>query len=184
MNIQKEMKWVSLILNILLIALGILLIVQPTTSIINITYGIAAVLVMGGIFSIVRYFTYDVLDNYGRNDFMLGVLAILLGILLIWKTSLFVSIIPFIMGTVIMVSGFQKLQYGINAQRLNMKNGLWYIILAIINLVVGALIIWNPFATAVLLFMTIGVGLVYTGLSDLVASIYLMHQLKKAYKQI
>jgi uncharacterized membrane protein HdeD (DUF308 family) len=66
--------------------------------------------------------------------------------------------------------------------------GKWWsaLVAAILMAVLGAVILWNPFATAQITIMFMGGVLLYQGLSDLVILIFSKkgtHDMKKRFRQ-
>ena len=184
MQFLKELKWNSIINSVLMIVLGFILIFYPGLSLGILTTLIAVLAIVGGLFSIIRYFTYDLKESYYRNDFLFGIIAMTLGALILYKPAFFISIIPFILGIVIIFSGFAKLQDGIDAKRLGYSNSLLYIILAIIDIIFGIVILFDPFGAANVMFIIIGFGLIYSGISDLFVTFYLSKKFKDYYKDL
>ena len=178
MQFLKELKWNSIINSVLMIVLGFILIFYPGLSLGILTTLIAVLAIVG------RYFTYDLKESYYRNDFLFGIIAVTLGALILYKPAFFISIIPFILGIVIIFSGFAKLQDGIDAKRLGYSNSLLYIILAIIDIIFGIVILFDPFGAANVMFIIIGFGLIYSGISDLFVTFYLSKKFKDYYKDL
>ena len=58
-----------------------------------------------------------------------------------------------------------------------------YIVLAILSIVAGFVIVFNPFTTVNVLFMFIGIGLIYSGISDVVTTLYVSYQMKELFDQ-
>lgn len=184
MQFLKDLKWNSIISSILMIVLGILLLLFPTLSLSVLVTMIGITACVGGLFSIIRYFTMDLKESYYRNDFLIGIVVMTLGILILFKPTFFISLIPLILGIAVLFSGFAKLQDGIDAKRLGYKDSLLYIILAIIDIIFGIVILFDPFGAASVMFMIIGIGLIYSGISDLYVTLYLAKKFKDFYKDI
>ena len=121
----------------------------------------------------------DLQDSLFRNDFVFGIVWILLGILVIKEKSVFQAMIPFIMGIMIISSGFLKLQDGIDAIRMGYPKSWVYLIMAAISIVLGLVILFNLISANALLYQIIGAGLVYCGISDLYFTITLSSKIKK-----
>lgn len=173
MKVLENIKWDSVISSTVMIILGCILAIFPgvSLSILATVAGVGAI--CAGLFSIIRYFTYDLKESFFSNDFLIGIVILTIGVLIIFKPSLFISIIPIVLGIVIMVSGFSKLQDGISAKRLGYGQYTTYLILAIIDVVIGLFVLFNPLETASIIFLIIGIGLIYSGISDLFVTLYL-----------
>ena len=182
MNLLKELKWTSIATSILFIILGIVLIVMPNTSAYMIVNMVGAILIFSGVSNVARYFMYPVDQGYGRYRVMTGILLISFGILVIAQNDVFVALLPVILGIIVVISGISKLQSAIDAKRMGFSSGL-YIVLAILSIVAGFVIVFNPFTTVNVLFMFIGIGLIYSGISDVITTLYVSYQMKELFDQ-
>ena len=184
MQTLKEMKWNAIISSILMIVLGVVLVLFPTLSMNLIVTFIAIAAIISGLVNIIRYFSYDLKESYFRNDFLFGLVTLTLGILILFKPEMFIALIPLILGVVIIYSGFSKLQDGIDAKRFGYPNSLLYIVLAFIDIILCLFVLFNPFSAAGILFIVIGLGLMYSGISDLFVTLYLAKKFKDYYKDL
>ena len=79
---------------------------------------------------------------------------------------------PFILGLLIVISGIVKLQEALDMMKYRADGSVTVLVIAILSLVLGILILINPFGTAELLFRIIGIALIYNGVSDLLTVFY------------
>lgn len=179
MNPLKQMKWQSLMTSALYIIMGIVLIVFPETTATTLCYVVGISGVVIGVFTVLAYLFRDVHKNYYRNDFVSGMMEILLGAFVLYKAQLVIDLIPFILGIFIVFSGINKLQNCIDVRRMGYGNGLLFFVLAMINIVVGIILIIDPFGAVKVLFMVIGAGLVFSGITDTVATLYMAQKVKE-----
>ena len=168
----------SIISSISLIAFGALLIVQSEATIITISYIIGAILIALGVIAGLRFFKSK--DTKNDLDIIYGVVCIILVIVVIKNPEAIASIIPFIIGFVIIVNSATKLQYSLELKR--EKNKLWLstMLLSIIMLVCGIVLIFNPFKGAVLLTRVVGIFIVIYAVLDIISTIVI----KNTYNQI
>ncbi|MGN1146780.1 MAG: HdeD family acid-resistance protein [Lachnospiraceae bacterium] len=178
MRILKELKWQSILYAALYIVLGVILLLFPETTATTLCYAVGGAAIVIGVVSVCIYLFRDVSRNTYRNDFVSGLVSILLGIFIFYKVDLIISLIPFVLGIAVVVSGFLKLQDCIDVRRMGYGNGLALFILAIINVALGIVLVLNPFSTAILLFRIIGIGLIFSGISDLVTTLYMSKKIK------
>lgn len=175
----KHFKWQSMIAAVLYLIVGLLLLFYPQ-SIADLICNLVGVgMIVYGAVLIISYFMMDLQDSLFRNDFVFGIVWILLGILVIKEKSVFQAMIPFIMGIMIISSGFLKLQDGIDAIRMGYPKSWVYLIMAAISIVLGLVILFNLISANALLYQIIGAGLVYCGISDLYFTITLSSKIKK-----
>lgn len=175
----KHFKWQSMIAAVLYLIVGLLLLFYPQSIADLICNLVGAGMIVYGAVLIISYFMMDLQESLFRNDFVFGIVWILLGILVIKEKSVFQAMIPFIMGIMIISSGFLKLQDGIDAIRMGYPKSWVYLIMAAISIVLGLVILFNLISANALLYQIIGAGLVYCGISDLYFTITLSSKIKK-----
>lgn len=178
----KELKWQSLLTSALYVLMGIILLVYPETTARTLCYvvGIAGVVI--GIFTVLAYLFRDVQKNYYRNDFIFGMVEVALGAFVLYKAELIIALIPFLLGILVVISGISKLQNCIDVRRMHYGNGLFFFILALINIAFGVVLVVAPFQAAKIMFMLIGVGLLISGISDTIATLYMTRKVKEFVK--
>ncbi len=179
MDLLKQLKWNLILTAIVFIALGIVLIIWPGATMTTICYILAALLLAVGVVSLISYLRKDISGMVYRYDLVVGLSAILGGILVIVKVDKLTELIPAVLGFLVTISGILKMQNSVDMLRL--KHGTWHVIfaMAVINIVVGILLLVNPFQTAELLIMCIGIALVYSGITDLYVTISISKRLSK-----
>ncbi|MBQ3307020.1 MAG: DUF308 domain-containing protein [Bacilli bacterium] len=170
----------SIISSLLLIALGILLIVRSEATIMTISYVIGGVLIAIGVLAEIGFLKENK-NNITKTDMdvIYGIVCIILGIVVINNPEAIASIIPLVIGIIIIVNSAVKLQYSLELKK--EKNDLWLstLILSIVMLVCGVVLIFNPFAGAVLLTKIVGVFILVYAVLDLLSTFFIRNTLKK-----
>ena len=110
MKMLKELKWEAILTGVLYILLGIVALVIPETMQKTLGYLIGIVLIVAGLVSIICYLLRDARENYYHNEFVFGILGIVLGAVVLYKVEIVISLIPFILGVLVLCSGCSKLQ--------------------------------------------------------------------------
>ena len=182
MKMLKELKWEAILTGVLYILLGIVALVIPETMQKTLGYLIGIVLILAGLISMVCYLLRDARENYYHNEFVFGLVGIVLGAAVLYKVEVIISLIPFILGILVLFSGCSKLQDAIDLKRLSYGSWIGMLIVAVINIILGIVLICNPFKAAVLLFRVLGVGLILSGASDCFSTIYFAQKLRR-FKQ-
>lgn len=179
----KEMKWNMLMSAALYIVLGLILLIFPATTARTICYMVAGIAIVIGLVNLVVYFTRNITRNYYRNDFVMGLLLMFLGIFVIYKVDLVIALVPFIIGLCIIVSGLFKLQGALDVQRMG-GNAVLILGVAVVNVVIGILMMINPFESALLLYRLLGAGLLFSGMTDLASTLYLSSKMHGYMKKL
>lgn len=178
MKFFRELKWDALLTGILYILLGIVALVIPETMERTLGYLLAVVLILAGAVSMIGYLLRDAYQNYYHNDFLHGLLGIGAGILVLFKVDLIIALIPFLLGILVLVSGCSKLQDVIDMKRMGYGNWVIMLVFAVCNVVLGILLMCNPFKSAVLLFRLIGIGLIFSGVTDCFTTCFFARKIK------
>lgn len=184
MKLLKQIKWDTLLMGALYILLGIVALVIPEAMERLLGFLIGVVLIIAGAVSMISYLLRDAHQNYYHNDFLHGLLGILLGIVVLYKVEIIISLVPFLLGTLVLVSGLSKLQDVIDLKRLEYGNWIVMLVLAIINIVLGLVLIFNPMAAASLLFRLLGVGLIFSGITDCATTLYFAGKIRDYFADL
>lgn len=179
----KEMKWNMMLSAALYMALGLILVIFPATTAHTVCYLIAGIAIVIGMVNLVVYFTRNITRNYYRNDFVTGLMLMILGIFVIYKVSLVIELVSFILGLCIIVSGLFKLQGALDVQRMG-GNAVLILGVAVVNVVIGILMVLNPFESALLLYCLLGAGLLFSGLTDMASTLYLSKKMHSYVKKL
>lgn len=177
-NLLEKFKWRILFSAVLLILVGIVLLLFPETTAKTICYLVAAIAIVMGMVTMITYFFRDVSINYYRNDFVIGLAGIILGFFIIYKVEMIISLVPFILGLVVTISGFSKIQDAIDMNRMGYSNWIGILVVAIVNVVFDIVLLLNPFEAATLMFRVMGMALIFSGMTDIVSTMYLKKKIK------
>lgn len=175
----KNLKWNAILTALIYVVAGAILIISPDKVQNVICNIIGLVGIVLGVIRIFMYLSVEVQDAIYRNDFVEGIVLILIGVLVIYQKAIIQSLIPFIVAIVIIVDGFVKLQDGIDAKRLGYDKSYIYVIFAAISIIVGLIVMFNLVDTGNILFQILGGGLVYCGISDIVSVVFIANRVKK-----
>ena len=175
----KNLKWNAILTALIYVVAGAILIIFPdkVQNVICNIIGLVGIIL--GVIRIFMYLSVEVQDAIYRNDFVEGIVLILIGILVIYQKTIIQSLIPFIVAIVIIVDGFVKLQDCIDAKRLGYDKSYIYVIFAAISIIVGLIVMFNLVDTGNILFQILGGGLVYCGISDIVSVVFIANRVKK-----
>lgn len=181
-----ESKNMSILSAALYILIGTLMTFFPGMSAQLLSISVGAIFTVIGIILLTTYFVLDVHKILYRNDFAFGILSILAGLVIVIQKDLILSLIPILLGLVIMASGLMKLQRAVVAQRIQSNQAMTYLVLSVVALILGLVIIFllAGHQSRQVLFIVIGIGLIYAGISDLFAIFFLESSYKKAIERI
>lgn len=152
------------------VVLGLVLLFFPdfTTSFICTAVGL--LLLAYGISAGIGFFAGSNGGYRSQLDAVLGVFAAVLGALLLLKPQLLLSILPVIFGLYILIDGLLNLKRGLDMRSYGYAGWTTTLALSVVSMVLGAVILWNPFSTHLLLVRIIGASFLYEGVADLWAT--------------
>lgn len=175
-----RLSWTEIIMGLAAVLIGFVLTVWPGMASSVVICGIGAVGIVIGILHAVHYMMLDARQSVVSYDMGLGLVWIVGGILVIVLKNFLLSLLPVFFGLVILLGGIAKLQFTLNMKRMGLRR--WYVELAgaVLSIVLGTLILTNPFSTAMLLMRVIGISLLIEGVQDL-ASCYAFKKARDSY---
>ena len=163
---------------------GIILLVCPEITTKTITLSVAVIFVVSGLAQIFSYLRMDPNLASVSTGFVNGTLITLIGVFVFIKSEVVISIIPVILGFIIIISGTLKLQHAINLYRIHVSGAKGICVLGLINIIIGITTVFNPFKTVLVLMRVMGIGLIISGATDLFSSFYMSRQFKKYSKDV
>lgn len=178
MKMLKELKWNLIVLALAFVTIGIIFLIYPEEVQTTACYVIAALLIVVGVISLVNYLRKDISGIIYRYDLVVGLSAILGGVLVIIKIQQLAELILVVLGFLVTISGILKLQNSVDMLRLG--HGTWHVAfsMAIINMIFGIVLLINPFSADVQKIL-IGIALIYSGLTDLFVTIAISKKLSE-----
>lgn len=181
---MKKIKWSSIVIAICYIVAGSLFLYDTNITKEIICTWIGYGLLACGLVYIVSYFIRPKHESFLKNDFRDGMILLTLGILPLVKKNMFLELVYFIIAVVIMISGYKKLQDCVDAWRLGAKHGVLYFVLASISIVIGLVIMLDTTINTRPLHYLIAGGLLFSGISDLISTIFLASKMSKYIRRI
>lgn len=157
----------SMVTSIILFILGILLIFESEATILSISYIIGGCLVAAGLTAIINFFRRKMKDSFQELNIVYGVVTTIAGILVITNPYAIGSFIPIVIGIGIIINSAMKLQYAFELR--SIQNSMWKatMIVSIISTLCGVILLFNPFAGAVILTKIIGGFIIVYALLDI-----------------
>ena len=169
---RPKIKPTAAFYGLICMIIGIIDLVNPERMLNIIAYALGISAIIGGLIFVIMYLARDVRHNLGNNDFLNGVVSIVVGIVILLKWRELMTIVPIVLGVLIIVSGCIKLQDSIDLKKLGHPMFTAMLIFALVFIIFGAVLVANPFESEILLLRLIGVALIIAGMTDLVASVF------------
>ena len=174
----KKLKWHEILMSIMLIAGGAVLLMDPGMTLVTITKAIGFLLIAAGVIFMISYFLVHQMIGSNYN-LVQGIVLAGAGAFICLNPDVIVSVLPMLLGLGVAISGVVKFQRAIDLARMHYSSWVGVLIPALINILIGLLVFLNPFSTAELLMRIIGAGLVFSGVTDLITTIFLTVKVEK-----
>lgn len=175
----KQAKNSFILMAVLNMLLGVILLVWPDKFLLWGCYALGLVVLLYGISRIIAYMANKNAVSYLNVDLIAGIIVTAIGVFLLIRPNIFLSILPIVFGLFIIFSGIVKLQNAFELKRVDYEKWWRIFLVAVISVLLGILIIWNPFTTAALTAQAIGIVLIFDGFSSAWSTIFSWHKVKK-----
>lgn len=171
-----KIKNLSIITIIASAVMGIVLLARPgeTLYVVSMICGITMIAL--GVGALISYFVKD------RNILLiiLAVISVIMGIIVCVKYKSIVSILLFLFGLFILISGVVDLITSIDVKRYGFGDWIVSFLMSLVTVVLGLLIVVNPFSSSLAVIRLLGISLIVYAVLDLIAFI----QVKKVAKAV
>lgn len=178
-NNFKKMFRNSLIYSICFVVLGLFLLIKPSTTISLISYVIGGIIVIAGILTFTKCLGNDFKSITFSFDLVYSILSIIAGIIIILNPNALASLIPIVLGIWMIINGSFKFQYSFQLKQFKYKNWILIFIIAIMMIILGIVLIFNPFKGAVAITQVIGIFIIGYAILDIIESF----SIRKGIKQ-
>lgn len=156
--------------SVLIAIVGLVLLLMPSLSNKVIVIGIGVLLLIYGVWRVVRYMRRDTSEGNTNQDLMIGLICAALGLFMLVYSSVVISILPFLLGLFLIFGGAKSIQTAFDVRRYHGANWGWHLVIGIIFVILGIMAIRDPFSTAQILTRFVGVGLLLLGIYRFLAN--------------
>lgn len=170
-SMVRTAKTGSLILSLILCALGLSLLLKPDLSIVTIGIIVGWVLIIFGIVKLIGYFSKDLYRLAFQFDLAFGLFLMILGLIVLVHPHLAMSTLCVILGVEIIADCLFRIQTAMDAKRFGLKSWWLILLLAVLASAGGILMVLNPMDGALALAALLGGALLAQGIMNLIVSI-------------
>ena len=167
MNYIKSLKVNYSLSALICVILGIVLLIWPgqSTQVVCMILGI----VLGGfgILQIILYLATREKTMVSHSMMMLGIVLAVIGVWIVLKPDTIIKAIPMIVGILIVIHGLHNAVQAIDLKKMQYDNWWVALLLSLLTIVLGVVLICNPFTVMDTVVRLIGAFLIYDGLSDM-----------------
>lgn len=179
---RKEIK--GILVSVLFIVLGVFLFIKPLEIIETLLKVIGIILLVGGLFDFLNYFSLSSEERIIDYTLMKGIMEITTSILFIFKSDILSSVFPILLGLIIIFVNIFKLEVALNLKKFDEKNSLIGVIISVLSIILGIVIILNPFSTLELVVKVSSVIIILSELCNIIYSFIVLRFIRKTNKVI
>ena len=173
----KKYERSSILINIIMIIVSLFLIFNPAGVVNTVVILFGLGILADGLSHLIAYFLTDSVSRMFSGDFFQGSLTSIIGLLIISNKEILISIFPTIVAIWLIIKGIVKLQLAFNMKGTNMENWSAILLSGIVTLILGALIISNPFSAVYAVSIIAGVILLISSIIDLIENLAIIKTL-------
>ena len=179
----KGFKKSYCLMSVIYIVCGLVLLIWPDISMSTFCYALGVIGIIYGIAHIVIYFTKDHMVSIMEMDLVTGIVTTAFGLFVLVNDKIFVSILPFAMGVILMLGAIMKLQNSLDLKKMGFQKWWIVLVMAMILFGIGLLLVYNPFGAAILMIYVIGASILADGLINIWSMFLITRLLKKLKKK-
>lgn len=171
----------SILVSIVFILLGIICIIKPDISFDVISTMLTIIFIINGIILlIIDYKSHSIFVN----NFLFGILSLIIGIILLIHPDAFKVILPFGVGIWFIISGLFNIKFSIYLKSESLSYMILTIIMAIISIICGFVLISKPLESIDILTITLGITMLLHSISNIVDMCIIKKNINKIVKQM
>lgn len=179
----KHLKASMFVMYLVYLALGLALLAWPDMSAQLLCYACGGALLAAGLIAIWRYATREAKWFYAYFTLVYGLLFSVVGIFLLVKPGLVLTILPLVFGVFVLFDSVGRVQNALELRRAGWPHWWALLLFALLSVVLGAVIIADPFAAQRLLLQVIGGILLVEAVLGLACALYTNTMLRTLEKQ-
>lgn len=176
----KKLRIAAYVSALLTIALGGVLIAWPLEVTGLICRVLGALLVVMGAVYIFGYFV----EGRGILSITGGLLFLLLGVWIFLTPESIASLVPIVIGVVLLVHSLRDFQMASEAKRSGSEQWMLLFLLALLNAVFGVVCICDSFGVISVAVRILGIALVYDGISNMIIVYHTVRAVRYAAEKI
>ena len=159
----KKLKWNLVLMSVLYLGLGIFLVMKPGTALNIVCYALGGVVLACAAVQLIRYFVVE------RGVFQS-------------QLTLISGIICLALGAFVIFDAIARVQNALDLRRCGYDSWKGFLLLPVLSVVLGVVLIVNPFGAMETLVMAIGIILIVEGAINLLSALYTVLALRRFAK--
>ncbi len=165
----------TILVSIIFLAVGILIALNPETTIMAVSYVIGGIFILFGIFKIINYISLKGNEDFFNYDLVFGTIGIIVGIIFIVQASLLNTILRIAVAIWLIYSGLIKGNVALKLKKFNIKAWWLALISAILMVLAGIYVI----SYSGILVATLGIFMIVYAVIDIINEIIFIVDVNK-----
>lgn len=171
----KKAGWTSILTSLVLAVIGIVMIYNPQTTMQFISTILGIFFIVMGIIKLINYFVTKGNSSLFTNDIAWGIISIIIGLVVIVYSSTIENIFRIMIGIWIIYSGFTRLNLSFKLRSVSQKVWTFVLILSVLMIIGGLYVTFYPGA----LIVTLGVIILIYSIMDIIEGFIFMRNIKE-----
>ncbi|MDO5569575.1 MAG: DUF308 domain-containing protein [bacterium] len=171
----------TIVMSLVFIVIGIIFLSEPGISLLMISYIIAGLLIIGGIYLMATGYK-KVMGITLFDGFTPGIISLVLGVVVLCKPLTLIVLIPIIIGLWFVINSTFKVKISFNMKEA--KITIWWVVLvfAIMGIICGVLMILNPVIGALTVMEVVGILMIVYSSIDIIEIMLFKRNIDKLEK--
>ena len=165
-NYIKNLKANYTASALICMVVGMVLIIWPATSTQVVCMVLGGVLLIYGIIQIVLYLIARERTLYLQGMLMLGIIFGVVGAWILLRPDMIIRAVPVIVGLIIIMHGIHNVTQAFDLKRMSYDRWWLALIFGMLTVLLGGVLVRNPFTVVNTVVRVIGAFLIYDGISD------------------
>lgn len=133
----KSVSWMAIFESLIVGALGILLLINPTDMVRAIFYILGIFLMIKGVYKIINYFAVHGKYDFYNNDLLYGIIALIFGILAVVLWEQLGQVIGIVVGAWMIYGALVRMNAAIKLHSAGVKEWFYVLLFAMVMLALG-----------------------------------------------
>ena len=182
-DIKKAFNFITIgtmILDVIFVILGIFLVANPTVGVNASLFLFGVVLIMSGLYSIVKYFTNN--RVIFRFELIYGIISLIAGLLAFFKPFAIANLITVLIGSWLIISSVFKFFIANELRRVGIESWTFDMGISVLTIILGIMLIVNPFNGYIILTTYVAILIIMYAGFDLVEQLFIRKRASKIIK--
>lgn len=174
----KKDAWESILAAIVFLLIGILVVNNPETVVLTVSYVIGGIFALVGILKVISYFVEKGNEDFFNYDLVFGIIALITGIIFITQASLLNTLFRVMIAIWLIYSGLIRGTTALKLKKYDVSSWWFILITAILMVIAGIYVI----SYSGIVVASLGILMIAYAIIDLINGIIFVIDINKCIK--